>query len=61
MNRLSRIGYVILVLAILLPILKVIFDFFNIKSKAYFPYMLWMIALGMFYAFLPNYVGEVFM
>lgn len=60
MNRLSKIGYSLLALIILIPILNAIFTFFDIQSSSYLPYLAWMIAVVLFFALLPSRVGNMF-
>jgi hypothetical protein len=60
MDRLSRLGYVLLALLFLVPAFRVMFDFFGISMAVYMPYLLWLVALILFYGFLPSTVGEMF-
>ena len=60
MDRLSRLGYVLLALLFLVPAFRVMFDFFGISMAVYMPYLLWLVALILFYGFLPSSVGEMF-
>lgn len=60
MDTLSRIGYVLLALLILIPMMTAMFNFFGITTAVYLPYLGWGIALALFYAFLPKTVGSMF-
>ena len=60
MDRLSRLGYVLLALIFLVPAFRAIFEFFGVSMSVYLPYLFWLIALLLFYGFLPNRVGEMF-
>lgn len=60
MDRLSRIGYVLLGILILIPMLTAVFNFFSVSPATYLPYVGWAVALGLFYAFLPGRVGTMF-
>ena len=60
MDSLSRIGYVLLSLLILIPMMTAIFNFFGVTAAVYLPYLGWGVALALFYAFLPNQVGSMF-
>lgn len=60
MDRLSRIGYVLLALMFIVPVFRAIFDFFGVSTSVYLPYLFWIVALFLFYAFLPGRVGEMF-
>ena len=60
MNTLSRIGYVLLSLLILIPMLVAVFNFFGMTPAVYLPYVGWGIALAVFYALLPEKVGSMF-
>jgi hypothetical protein len=60
MSTLSRIGYVLLSLLILIPMLTAIFSFFGMTPAVYLPYLGWGIALALFYALLPEKVGSMF-
>lgn len=60
MSTLSRIGYVLLALLILIPMTTAVFNFFGISPGVYLPYLGWGIAVALFYAFLPRKVGTMF-
>lgn len=60
MDGLSRIGYVLLGLLILIPMMTTVFNFFGLTPAIYLPYLGWGIALALFYAFLPERVGAMF-
>jgi threonine/homoserine/homoserine lactone efflux protein len=60
MDTLSRIGYVLLGLLILIPMMTAMFNFFGLSAAIYLPYLGWGIALALFYAFLPQSVGQMF-
>lgn len=60
MNHLSRIGYVLLALLILIPMMTAVFNFFGLSASIYLPYLGWGIALMIFYAFLPQKIGTMF-
>lgn len=60
MDSLSRIGYVLLGLLILIPMMTTVFNFFGLTPAIYVPYLGWGIALALFYAFLPERVGMMF-
>lgn len=60
MDTLSRIGYILLGLLILIPMMTSVFNFFSISPAIYLPYLGWSIALALFYALLPQKVGTMF-
>jgi len=60
MSTLSRIGYVLLSLLILIPMMTAIFRFFDVTTAVYLPYLGWGVALALFYALLPESVGSMF-
>jgi len=60
MDTLSRIGYVLLSILILIPMMTAIFNFFDVTPAVYLPYLGWGVALALFYAFLPKRVGSMF-
>lgn len=60
MSTLKKIGYSLLAIVILIPVLTGIFNFFSVSPATYLPYLGWSIALALFYAFLPAKVGTMF-
>lgn len=60
MDTLSRIGYVLVSLLILIPMMTAIFNFFGMTPAVYLPYLGWGVALAVFYAILPVRVGSMF-
>jgi hypothetical protein len=60
MDSITKLGYVLIGLLFLVPAVRSIFKFFGISQSLYMPYLLWVIALLLFYGFLPPRVGEMF-
>lgn len=60
MDTISKLGYVLIGLLFLVPAVRAIFKFFGISQSLYMPYVLWVIALLLFYGFLPERVGKMF-
>lgn len=61
MDFLSKIGYLLVVLIFLIPAFQAIFEFFGLSKSIYLPYLIWITVLFLFYGFLPERVGEMFM
>lgn len=60
MSTLTKIWKVFIFIAILIPMITAICRFFSIEPSTYIPYTSWFIGLALFYAFMPNRVGEMF-
>lgn len=60
MDTITKLGYVLIGLLFLVPAVRAIFNFFGVSQSLYMPYVLWVIALLLFYGFLPERVGEMF-
>ena len=57
MKKLLIVFVVLLLIDILIPIMT---NFLSIKVESYLNYLLWINALGVFYAILPERKGEMF-
>lgn len=54
MNNLLRIGLTLIGIIILVNVTTMIFNFFDIGFEIYGMYLIFIIALALFYAFLPK-------
>ncbi len=60
MSYLSKIVNVALLIMFLTPIIMAIFTFFGVPFATYANYVLWMIALGIFYVIIPFTKVDIF-
>jgi hypothetical protein len=60
MNRLNLIGYIALGVALMTIVTTTIMNFMSIPFENYGNYLLWIIALSLFAAFLPHKKGGLF-
>ena len=60
MSQLKRIGYTLVGIIFMIPLLSAMFNFFDISVAIYLPYLVWAVALAIFYALLPTSVGSMF-
>ena len=51
---------IIIVMLVIISGLSAIATFFNIGFQTYGPYIVWFVALGLFYFILPKSVGDIF-
>lgn len=59
--KIPKIGFSILVVLVILTAMAAITQFFNISLSAYVPYLTWILALAIFFWFLPKNVGKIFL
>lgn len=57
MNKLLLIFLALLFIDIIIPIIT---GFLSVKTESYLNYLLWINALGIFYALLPEKIGLMF-
>jgi hypothetical protein len=60
MEMLKKLVYTLLLTLLLSFIITTAFTFFGIGVEAYGNYLLWMIALALFFSILPGKVASVF-
>lgn len=60
MSGITKIIYTLITIILLSIIITVMFSFFGIGFDVYGNYLLWFIALGVFYSLLPSETGNVF-
>lgn len=60
MSGITKIIYTLVTLLLLSIIITTMFSFFGIGFDVYGNYLLWFIALGVFYSILPSETGTVF-
>jgi len=54
MAYLTKVINTVVTLALLTPVIMAIFSFFGIPFETYANYIMWMVALGLFYVIIPN-------
>ena len=59
-TALSRLLWAIVIIIFVWPLTQKIFDFFDIGIELYGSYLIWFIALIIFWAILPHTVGKIF-
>ena len=59
--KLSKLGFSLLVILVLLMTGTAITRFFDISLAEYIPYVTWILSLAIFFAILPKNVGTIFL
>ena len=60
MNTLTKIFYTLIVIPLLLYVLPIIFGFFSVEARVYFIYVMWLVALLVLNAILPESIPNIF-
>ena len=60
MEYLTFLLYTVIFIIITIPVVVIIFEFFDIKFEVYGNYLMWFIALALFNALLPIKTTNVF-
>lgn len=60
MSTLNKVLYTVITIPLILYVLPVAFEFFNVGARVYFIYMVWFIALILLNAILPERIPNIF-